>query len=182
MTTRQGHGKPNPTYIPAAHDATKRTAAHIGGIAGGTLVEAFDIPMTAHFIGGCAIGDSPETGVVDAYHRVYGYPDLHVVDGAALSANLGVNPSLSITAQAERAMAFWPNKGEVDQRPAQEAGYRPVAPVAPLRPAVPEAAEGALRLTLLPVGTKPAGYPSAAASQPTPADAAQVTAAETPTA
>ena len=72
--------------------------------------------MTAHFIGGCAIGDSPETGVIDPYHRVYGHPGLHVVDGSAISANLGVNPSLTITAQAERAMSLWPNKGEADPR------------------------------------------------------------------
>ncbi|SHN35764.1 GMC family oxidoreductase N-terminal domain-containing protein [Cryptosporangium aurantiacum] len=184
MTTRQGHGAPNPTYIPAGHEATRRTAAHIGGMAGGTLVEAFDVPMTAHFIGGCAIGDSPETGVVDAYHRVYGYPGLHVVDGAALSANLGVNPSLSITAQAERAMALWPNKGEADTRPPQSEPYRPLAPVPPVRPAVPDAAEGALRLPLIPVEaltTRPVDVaPSAASSQPTPADAAQVTAEEVP--
>lgn len=174
MTTRQGHGTPNPTYLPAGHEATRRTAVHIGGVAGGTLVEAFDVPMTAHFIGGCAIGDSPATGVVDPYHRVYGYPDLHVVDGAALSANLGVNPSLSITAQAERAMAFWPNKGEADRRPAQHEGYRPLAPVPPVAPVVPETAEGALRLTLLPIGTRPAGRSMTAASdQPTPADAAE---------
>jgi cholesterol oxidase len=168
LTTRQGHGTPNPTYLPAGHEATRRTAEHIGGMAGGTLVEAFDVPMTAHFIGGCAIGDSPETGVVDPYHRVYGYPDLHVADGAALSANLGVNPSLSITAQAERAMALWPNKGEADQRPQQSAAYRPLAPVPPRHPAVPPAAPGALRLTVV--------QPAAPASQPTPADAAEASA------
>ena len=81
------------------------------------------MPLTAHFIGGCAIGDSPETGVVDPYQRVYGHPGLHVVDGSAISANLGVNPSLTITAQAERAMAFWPNKGEADPRPALGTTY-----------------------------------------------------------
>ena len=73
--------------------------------------------MTAHFIGGCPIGDSPPTGVIDPYHRLYGYPGLHVVDGSALSANLGVNPALTITAQAERALALWPNRGEPDPRP-----------------------------------------------------------------
>ncbi|WP_051571415.1 GMC family oxidoreductase N-terminal domain-containing protein [Cryptosporangium arvum] len=172
MTTRPGHGTPNPTYLPLGHEATRRTASHIGGMAGGTLVEAFDVPMTAHFIGGCAIGDSPETGVVDPYHRVYGHPGLHVVDGAALSANLGVNPSLSITAQAERAMALWPNRGDEDPRPAPGEAYRPVAPVRPVSPAVPDAAEGALRLSLFVVS------PSDASSQPTPADAAQVTADE----
>ena len=84
--------------------------------------------MTAHFLGGCAIGATPERGVVDPYHRVYGHPGLHVVDGSAVSPNLGVNPSLTITAQAERAMSLWPNKGEADPRPAPGEAYRPVAP------------------------------------------------------
>ena len=83
------------------------------------------MPLTAHFMGGCAIGDSPETGVIDPYHRVYGYEGLHVADGSAITANLGVNPSLTITAQAERAMAFWPNKGETDPRPAPGRGVPP---------------------------------------------------------
>ena len=100
----------------------------MGGTAGGSIGEPFNRPLTAHFIGGCAIGDSPETGVVDPYQRVYGYPGLHVVDGSAISANLGVNPSLTITAQAERAMAYWPNKGEADARPALGAAYQPVTP------------------------------------------------------
>ena len=104
------------------------------------------MPLTAHFIGGCAIGDSPETGVIDPYQRVYGHPGLHVADGAAISANLGVNPSLTITAQAERAMAFWPNKGEPDPRPALGEQYERVQPVAPRSPVVPEGAPGALRL------------------------------------
>ena len=80
--------------------------------------------MTAHFMGGCAIGDSPETGVIDPYHRLYGHEGLHVVDGSAISANLGVNPSLTITAQSERAMAMWPNRGETDTRPAVGEAYR----------------------------------------------------------
>ena len=86
----------------------------VKGTPGGSIGEPFNRPLTAHFIGGCTIGDSPETGVVDGYQRVYGHPGLHVVDGSAISANLGVNPSLTITAQAERAMALWPNKGEAD--------------------------------------------------------------------
>ena len=93
-------------------------------MAGGTWGELFNIPLTAHFLGGAVIGDSPEHGVIDPYHRVYGYPTLFVVDGAAISANLGVNPSLSITAQAERAASLWPNKGENDQRPLQGDAYR----------------------------------------------------------
>ena len=123
----------------------------LGGTPGGSIGEPFNRPLTAHFIGGCTIGDSPDTGVVDAYQRVYGHPGLHVADGSAISANLGVNPSLTITAQAERAMAFWPNRGEPDPRPALGAPYRQVAPVAPTRPSVPESAPGALRLPVVAV-------------------------------
>ena len=112
-------------------------AAKVGGTAGGNIGEPFNMPLTAHFIGGCAIGDSPETGVVDPYQRVYGHPGLHVADGAAVTANLGVNPSLTITAQAERAMAFWPNKGEPDPRPALGEPYARVEPVAPAAPGRP---------------------------------------------
>jgi cholesterol oxidase len=118
---------------------------------GGSVGEIVNIPLTAHIIGGCPIGDSPETGVIDPWQRLYGYPGLHVLDGAAVSANLGVNPSLTITAQAERAMAFWPNKSELDPRPTPGSSYRPVPPVAPHRPAVPEGAAGELRLPLFTV-------------------------------
>ena len=149
MTSRQGHGAPNPTWIPAANDAVRRIAGVLGGTAGGNIGEPFNMPLTAHFIGGCAIGDSPETGVIDPYQRVYGHPGLHVMDGAAITANLGVNPSLTITAQAERAMALWPNKGEADRRPGLGADYRRVDPVAPLHPVVPEGAPGALRLPIV---------------------------------
>src|SRR5262249_44741526 len=117
LTSRQGYGEPNPTWIPLGNKAARRMAQIMGGTAGGSIGEPFNMPLTAHFIGGCTIGESPETGVVDAYQRVYGHPGLHVADGAAISANLGVNPSLTITAQAERAMAFWPNHGEPDPRP-----------------------------------------------------------------
>jgi cholesterol oxidase len=111
--------------------------------------DALNIPSTAHYIGGCTIGLTPDEGVIDPYQRLFGHPGLHVVDGSAVSANLGVNPSLTITAQAERAMAFWPNRGEPDPRPELGSGYQRVAPVAPARPAVPEAAPGALRLPVV---------------------------------
>jgi cholesterol oxidase len=146
LTSGPGHGAPNPTWIPIAHEATRRIAKEIDGTPGGTLGDVLNVPMTAHILGGCAISDSPDAGVIDAYHRVHGYPTLHIVDGSAISANLGVNPSLTITAQAERAMSLWPNAGEADQRPAQGSGYVRVAPVAPVRPAVPASAPGALRL------------------------------------
>ena len=149
MTSEQGHGRPNPTYIPVAYEATRRIADVLGGTAGGNVGEVFSRPLTAHFIGGCTIGDSPETGVVDPWQRLFGHDGLHVVDGSAVSANLGVNPSLTITAQAERAMAFWPNKGEADPRPALGAAYRQLAPVEPKNPVVPDAAPGALRLPIV---------------------------------
>ncbi len=141
-TSRQGHGEPNPTFIPAGHEANQLAAKHIDGIAGGTWGEIFNIPLTAHFIGGCPIGATPDEGVIDPYHRVHGYPGLSIVDGSAISANLGVNPSLTITAQAERAFSFWPNKGDADPRPAS--GYERLAPVPPRQPAVPENAPAAL--------------------------------------
>jgi cholesterol oxidase len=145
LTTEQGEGEPNPTWIPVANRAAEQLAENVGGIAGGTWGDLMNIPMTAHFIGGCAIGDSPATGVIDPYHRLYGHPGLHVVDGSTLSANLGVNPSLSITAQAERAMSMWPNCGENDVRPALGLGYERITPITPSKPAVPNSAPGALR-------------------------------------
>ncbi|NUR07774.1 MAG: GMC family oxidoreductase [Nocardioidaceae bacterium] len=151
VSSRQGHGAPNPTWIPAGNEAVRRVAALLGGKAGGSVGEPFNRPLTAHFIGGCAIGTDPSTGVVDAYQRVFGHPGLHVADGSAISANLGVNPSLTITAQAERAMSFWPNKGEADPRPALGEEYQRVAPVTPLRPAVPASAPGSLRLPIVEV-------------------------------
>ncbi|ADJ42595.1 cholesterol oxidase [Amycolatopsis mediterranei S699] len=144
-TSKQGHGEPNPSFIPAGHEANERTAEHIGGMAGGTWGEIFDIPLTAHFIGGVPIGATADEGVIDPYHRVFGYPGLSVVDGAAITANLGVNPSLTITAQAERAFSFWPNKGEEDLRPAQDVPYARLEPIAPKNPAVPAEAPAALR-------------------------------------
>ena len=87
--------------------------------------------MTAHILGGAPIGATAETGVIDAYHRVFGHPGLHVVDGAAVTANLGVNPSLTITAQAERAVSMWPNRGEPDPRPPLGEPYVRVDPVRP---------------------------------------------------
>ena len=151
LTSKQGHGAPNPTWIPAGNEATRRIAKKINGVPGGTLGEIANIPMTAHFIGGCAIGDSAETGVIDPWQRLYGYEGLHVADGSTISANLGVNPSLTITAQAERAMSFWPNKGEVDQRPPVGSPYRRVRAVAPARPTVPADAPAVLRLPIVDV-------------------------------
>ena len=147
FTTKQGHGKPSPSWIPAGHEVVRRIARKIGGEAYGGWNDVFNIPMTAHFLGGAPIGDSIESGVVDPYQRVYGYPGLHVVDGTAVSANLGVNPSLTITAQAERAMSLWPNKGEKDPRPAMNETYKRLKPVFPKNPIVPPGAPAALRFS-----------------------------------
>jgi cholesterol oxidase len=98
-----------PTNIPQANAFAERAAAQFGGTAITSLFEIlFDMPMTAHCIGGCVMGADAAHGVIDAQHRVFGYEGLYVVDGAAVGANLGVNPSLTITALAERAMAFIP--------------------------------------------------------------------------
>ena len=124
LTARQGHGAPNPNQIPEATRAARRCSPRRSTASPGSNIgELMGTPLTAHFLGGCPIGASAEEGVIDPYHRLYGHPGISVVDGAAVSANLGVNPSLTITAQAERAMSFWPNKGEEDPRPAQGAAY-----------------------------------------------------------
>jgi cholesterol oxidase len=146
LVSKQGHGEPNPTWIPAGNDATRRLAARINGIAGGSVGELANIPLTAHIIGGAPIGLTADNGVVDPWQRLFGHPGLHVTDGAAITANLGVNPSLTITAQAERAMAFWPNKGDPDPRPDLGSSYVEIAPIEPRNPAVPPDAPGALRL------------------------------------
>lgn len=125
MTSEQGHGEPNPSYLPQAHAAAAAIAARVerdGGEpaeARGSWPEVFGIPLTAHFLGGAVISSSPEEGVIDAYHRVWGHPGLHVVDGSAVPANPGVNPSLTITALAERALSYWPRAGDDDERPVQ---------------------------------------------------------------
>ena len=160
LRSSQGHGEPNPTFIPQANETYELMAKHMNGFAQSGISEVFDVPMTAHFLGGCPIGDSADTGVVDAYHRVFGHEGLHVVDGAAISANLGVNPSLTITAQAERAFALWPNRGDADARPALGASYVPVPPVTPRSPVVPAGAMGELRLPV------PLGLPRVRVSAP----------------
>ncbi|MER7910518.1 GMC family oxidoreductase [Streptomyces sp. NPDC096068] len=156
LTARQGHGAPNPVQIPAATRAASLLAEEINGFAGSNVGELMGTPLTAHFLGGCPIGADAASGVIDPYHRLYGHPGISVVDGAAVSANLGVNPSLTITAQAERAMSFWPNKGEEDTRPAQGERYVRLAAIEPKAPAVPAEAFGALRLPFLGMPRMPA--------------------------
>ena len=147
LTSKNDSLIPNATYIPAANEVARRIAENNGGIAGGHIGDLVNAPFTAHFVGGCVIGDSISNGVIDPYHRVYNYPTMHVVDGASVTANLGVNPSLTITAQAERAFSMWPNKGETDPRPAQNSQYKKVDAVFPSKPFVPKGAVGELRVS-----------------------------------
>ena len=107
-------GVPPPARIDAATEAARLAAELIGGRAGRFRLNR---PITAHILGGACVGDTPATGVVDRHHRVFGQPGLHVVDGSTVGANLGVNPALTIAAQAERAMAGWPANGAPDERP-----------------------------------------------------------------
>jgi cholesterol oxidase len=100
-------GKKVPTYIPKANQFAEKLAQLTGGFPMSMLPEIlFDVPGTAHCIGGCVIANSPERGVVDSQHRVFGYKNMYICDGSVVAANLGVNPSLTITALAERAMSF----------------------------------------------------------------------------
>src|SRR4029079_204860 len=137
LTSDQGPGEPNPTYIPQANEAARHTADLIDGYPTSSLNEVLlDIPTTAHILGGAVIGATPETGVIDPYPRLFGHPGMHVVDASAIPANLGTNPSLTIAALAERAMSLWPNKGEPDPRPPLGEAYARLDPIAPAHPVV----------------------------------------------
>ena len=115
LQTEQDPERPIPTFIPAANAAAEWMAQRVGGIPqSGTTEAVFNIPTTAHILGGAPIGESPETGVVDSRNRVFGYENLIVCDGSAVPANPGVNPSLTITALAERATSFVEPREDAD--------------------------------------------------------------------
>ena len=151
LTSKQGHGEKNPAWVPMGHTVAREIAKNVNGTPGAVVGEPFGIPLTAHFLGGAVIAEDASKGVVDGYLRAFGQPGLHIVDGSALSANPGVNPSLSITALAEWAMAHWPNKGEADTRPELGEAFKIIEPVAPAHPAVSSSASGALRLPIRPI-------------------------------
>ena len=110
LSTEQDPERPNPTFIPVANAFAEWLAKRTGGIAQSSIMEAAaNIPSTAHILGGAVIGEDPSKGVVDARQRAYGYENLLITDGAAIPANVGVNPSLTITALAEHAMSHVPN-------------------------------------------------------------------------
>ncbi|MCC5031753.1 GMC family oxidoreductase [Streptomyces sp. WAC 00631] len=176
LTARQGHGAPNPVFLPEGAEAARHIAEDINGFPGTNIGEVMGTPLTAHFLGGCPIGEDADHGVIDPYHRLYGHPGIHVVDGSAVSANLGVNPSLTITAQAERAMSLWPNKGDADPRPAQGEEYVRLPAVEPRSPAVPAGAFAELRLpVMLPVPAVPpkAKVPEPRTEEAVPAEPAE---------
>jgi cholesterol oxidase len=127
LRTEQDPERPIPTFIPVANQAAEWLAERTGGIAQSSVMEAMlNVPSTAHILGGAVIGHGPEDGVVDSRQRVFGYENLLVCDGAAVPANVGVNPSLTITALAEHAMSEIPAKEGAEPRDLPKAA-RPAA-------------------------------------------------------
>jgi cholesterol oxidase len=114
LTTEQDPNNPNPDKIPAAYRAAEWIASKIGGTPQAIVMEAaLSIPTTAHILGGAVVGADRESAVIDRHHRVFGYENLLVCDGAAVPANVGANPSLTITAMTERALSSIPAQGMV---------------------------------------------------------------------
>lgn len=110
LQTRQDPDNPNPTFIPESNEFIERLAKKFNGIPQLWATEAFNMPFTAHILGGAVIGTDADTSVVDGQHRVYGYRNMLVTDGSAVPFNPGVNPALTITALAERALSAVPGK------------------------------------------------------------------------
>jgi cholesterol oxidase len=130
LQTEQDPERPNPTFIPIANAAAEWFAKRTGGIAQSSVTEAlFNIPSTAHILGGAVIAPDPSQGVIDTDQRVFGYENLLVCDGSAIPANVGVNPSLTITALAEHAMSAVPALG-VATSSATETSAVPAEPAA----------------------------------------------------
>lgn len=113
LDSDRGDGPPVPVYIPIANLVARRVAAKMDGVAQSGLIEVLlGKATTAHVLGGCPIGLTPDDGVVDPKSRAFGYDDLYVIDGSVIPANLGVNPSLTITAMAEHAMSHVPRRDD----------------------------------------------------------------------
>jgi cholesterol oxidase len=146
LRSRHSSGPAPSVHIPIVEEFVDRTAAKMDGGEGALPFEVVNRTASAHFTGGISIGDSSDSGAVDPYQRVFGQPGLHVMDGSVMPANPGVNPSLTITALAERAISLWPNQGDADPRPPLGSGYERVDPVMPHSPVVPAGAPAELRL------------------------------------
>lgn len=146
LRSKPGSDTAPPAIVEAAVDVGRRVAEKLGGVSAQTFFSVVGKSTSAHFIGGQTIGEDAGHGVVDPYQRVFGYPGLHIMDGSVITANPGVNPSLTIAALAERAMSFWPHKGDADLRPPLGSGYEQLRPVMPRNPVVPAGAPGEYRL------------------------------------
>lgn len=147
LRSKPGAGEVPQVHTKSIEDFCDQFAALMGCEQRATAFEALNKVTSAHFIGGQPIAETADKGAVDPYQRAFGHPGLHVIDGAVMPANPGVNPSLMITALAERALSFWPNKGDDDPRPSLGSGYKQLKPVMPHKPFVPAGALGELRLT-----------------------------------
>src|SRR4029079_10819563 len=139
-------GTPPAVHIPEIESFVDRVAEKLDSREGAVLFEVINRNASAHFIGGIPIGDTSDSAAVDPSLRLFGQPGLHVMDGSVMPANPGVNPSLMITALAERAMSLWPNKGDADTTAPLGSGYVRVRPVMPRWPIVPPGAPAELRL------------------------------------
>lgn len=146
LRSKPGSEGAPPTFIGVANDVAERIAEKLGGRPAQTWFAVGNRAMSSHFVGGMTIGDSADKGVVDPYQRAFGHPGLHIMDGSVIAANPGVNPSHTIVALAERAMSFWPNKGEEDHRPPLGSGYDRVSAVMPHDPIVPAGAPAEYRI------------------------------------
>ncbi|MBK8900608.1 MAG: GMC family oxidoreductase [Anaerolineaceae bacterium] len=136
LVSERDHSLPIPAVVEAGRSVVNRFAEKINGIPQSTVNEVLlETPSTAHILGGCGIGADASRGVIDAQHEVFNYPGLYVADGSVIPANLGVNPSLTITAMTERAMSLVPSAAEAKQvrpltapanlpQPARENGRR----------------------------------------------------------
>ncbi|MGA9276463.1 GMC oxidoreductase [Ilumatobacter sp.] len=145
MRSKHDPGQEMPAVQPIVNETAHRLAEKLGGNVAGEVFEVAGRSASAHFMGGMLAGDNADTGVTDPFQRVFNYPGLHVMDGSNIPVNLGRNPSLTIAAMTERAMSFWPNKGDDDPRAPLGSSYEPIPGVMPHAPIVPAGAPGELR-------------------------------------
>jgi cholesterol oxidase len=115
LVSEQDQKRPIPAVLEVGHKVTRSFAQKAKGSPWSSMSEVLlGTPATAHIMGGCSIGKDDNSGVVDANHELFNYPGAYVVDASVVPANLGVNPSLTITAMAERAMSHIPEASEVE--------------------------------------------------------------------
>jgi cholesterol oxidase len=151
LDTDRGAGEPNPSYIPLANAFARAFAQKVDGVAYSSIPEVlFDTPTTAHILGGAAIGASPAEGVINERNEVYGHPGLYVCDGSMVPANLGVNPSLTITALTELAMSHVPVKEGATRQHAVDPAHQ-AKRVAELEALAAETGSPSLQRRALPV-------------------------------